>query len=209
MSPVRQAQIVDIIQKNLFSKSKFNFQPIDNNRFNLIYIENPSFYFKMDEFNMCKGCPGKDGSLNFRYASTNWEQRLRGLELWLTYLIENIKVGDPWNEIEKLTTIFSKHEYEDLDTKLNKDEQIYFADKIDQLVDDLNDFKIQNEKILKDMGHLKEMSKSLSKRDIIHLFLGTIMEYILEGLIPADTMSNVIQLLKDFFSGVGGFLNLK
>ncbi len=200
MMPLKQKQVVDVIEKSEFSKSQFEFYPINNDRFKVTYLALPLFHFVINEYKKCSGVPGANGSNYYSSISNDWNGHLKALEIWLIFLRENIIVGDPWAENENLKEFFFENNFSSYEELLNPEEQAVFCKKLDLLIIHIQDIDVDITTIADDMEHLKQMSSKISKKDLMLLLLGSITGYILTGALPPVEANSVWKFIGQLFN---------
>ena len=60
MLPVRQKQVSDVFEKHNHKKSEFEFIPINNDRFKVVFRPLPRFQFSINENNTCNHMSSDD-----------------------------------------------------------------------------------------------------------------------------------------------------
>src|SRR5258705_7801538 len=162
MKNIKQKQVVDVIKKNnFFNKKDFDFTPSDNNNFEIIYRPIPEYRFSING-DTYKGVPGSGGNPVFKIRFNGWENGLRGMEVWLNYVQQNIVVGNPWAEEEEtIKDFFAENNSEATQELLSREDQKVFAEKIDLLLDRLKGIDVDVTKISVDMEDLKRKSSEI------------------------------------------------
>ena len=202
MMPVRQKQVADRIFKNGFNSQDFEFTPLSALQFNVHYKPNRFYLFSVDQQLFYMGVPGANGNPTFREKAKDWEGILKGFDVWLEYLSENIDAGNPWEEIQATKENLNNMQFDSYEEMLNEDEQKTFSAKIDMLVEHFETLQIDVTAIRDEMEHLKEMSSKVSKKDVFLLFLGTITSLITSAVIPANKVGDVWNYIITMFSSL-------
>jgi hypothetical protein len=204
MLPIRKSQIGERLSIAGFNAKEFELVAENNHSYKLIYTANPAFYYELNG-NVPKYCPGVNGNIIGSGRANQWEDHFKSLQIWLNALKANLKVIDPWTELKET---FSEDQsnagnYEDF---LTDEEQVKFANVLDQLLIKMEELNIRTEQIAKDMEHLKEMSAKISKKDIALLLLGSGTSYVMQGLIPSEKASTLLKFIQDSFKAFKGYL---
>jgi hypothetical protein len=201
MLPVRQKQIVETIEQAGLKKTEVEFIPTGPNKFEIYYKKNKFYCFKIDQKNTFKGIPGSDGRLAFQGQLKEWEGCLKALGIWVKYVLQNISIGNPWEEIENQKEDFTEMNFDNYEELFSTDEQNKIADKLDKLLVEFERLHIDVTSITSDLDHLKSMSNQISKKDWILLFLGNITSWTFTNIIPNEHTNTIWEIVKDLFSG--------
>jgi hypothetical protein len=227
MSPLKQKMVTNVIRKEGLILSDFEFNPITNDSFNLVYKPHSQYNFKHNRSingqSIYHLCPGPNGDLNFVVQPKKFDDTLEELKKWLGYLKENIEIGNPWEEISEYQNQLFDNYFDSYEELLNSQEVIRFEraldllfekissldNKIDTLnykFDPLNDkvttIQIHSEDMQKDMSYLKQQAGKLSKKDLWLLFLGTLFNWSLTEVVSKDSFITVLQFISQILSEI-------
>jgi len=203
MLPIRQKQIVDTIKKGGFKQKDFDFIPLSNEDFNIIYKAFPEYkYIKSEKINQLYSMtPAPGGRIIMGDQTRGFGQRIVSLGTWLKALKENIEIGNPWEEIRSFQNDMNEIRFDSYEEMFSKDERIKIDQKLNLLLDHIRTLEIETSQIQEDVKHLKSMAGTISKKDWILLLLGCITGWIFTNMITPEQTQLIWEYIKVLFSG--------
>lgn len=195
MLPFRQNQVVNKILQSGLSKTEFDFQSLGESRFELYYRPQPEYCFKVNQDHFL-GVPGGDGRYQYKGRIKGWEGLLSSLSTWLTYLKENIEIGNPWLSAEVIELVDEVEQVDNNSRTLSDAEISYLHDRFDELESLAINQNLDVAQIGVDLEHLIEISKKVSIKDIILLLIG----YSLTWLPNQQINDKIIQIISGFIN---------
>lgn len=203
MLPKRQKQILDKIIELGFINKDFEFIPMTNDDFRIQY-NHKSHYNYTHKDKRAIFSPGNNNQLKTTLVSKGFLDGLKYISVWLTEMKENLSIGNPWSKEPEINDFFNNDNFSPYEELLNVEEQKLLSEKLDLLLDQFEQLKIDTTQIKKDVEHIKDMSDKISKKDIMLLILGTITSSIFAGIIDQEQATSVWKLIGTFF---GNFKN--
>jgi len=220
MTQVQQKKITDVIKQEGLALNEFSFEPVTNDSFNLIYKQNTQFKFKysrgINGQSIYHMCPGPQGKLNYVVQPPKFPDALKELKNWLIYLKENVEIGNPWEEMGEFKNQIFDDYFDSSEEFLNVEEVTRFNKTLDLLYKEISNLngqvhtlnenvtsiQISLEVIQKDIKYLKDQGGKVSKKELWLLFIGTVFNWWITELIPADALNKVLQFTVELLSGI-------
>lgn len=201
MLPKRQKQLVDRLFEFGFLQQDFVFTPFDNDNFQLQYKHKDQYNYVHRDKRIVFS-PGNNHQLKTTLVSKGFSDGLRFLSVWLTEMKENLDIGNPWQEDPAMKDFFEDSEFNPYEEIMSEEEQYIFAERIDNLLGEFKQLRIDTTKISDDFNHLKKISSKVSKKDVALLLIGMIGSHIMTGLIPPQNIPSVWTLVANLLRGI-------
>jgi hypothetical protein len=135
--------------------------------------------------------PGANGKL---VDIVNWESNfysnVRLMKTWLGNLKLNLDIGDPWAELADHND--KKIHIGDDKQESFSEEDIDFVDKkLDIILEALQEFATDFNRIKDDLNYLKSSGKNVSKKDWGLMMMGNVMGWAMSSAIPKEAIGEV------------------
>jgi len=206
MSPLKQKMVTDVIRKEGLNLSDFEFNPITNDSFNLVYKPHSQYNFKhtrsINGQSIYHLCPGPNGDLNFVVQPKKFDNTLEALKKWLGYLKENLTVGNPWADLTEMKKIIADYQFDTYEEMFSDEDIHQIENKLLLLSDKLDTLQISNDIIQEDIRYLNEMSGKMSKKGWSNMLVGTFLSWFVNGIAPANFFPQFFDFVNQIFSQI-------
>jgi hypothetical protein len=125
---------------------------------------------------------------------------------WAQNLKNEIDIGDPWEEIQKLKNDINQIHFDSYEEMFTDSECGSIGSKLELFYKEVEKLSITSSQIKSDIEHLKEMTNKISKKDFMLLALGTIAQWVLGNIITPKHVNSVLFLFQTIL--LGAFLLL-
>jgi hypothetical protein len=207
-------QIFDLIEEQNLSPSQFEFNEEQGNivsptETTILTFKKTKYFFQFDLRNgghYSIFSPGKSTVIEEDFPR-DWKNQLINFKKWILYLSKEINTPNKWDrlrkEINEINIGFSAEE-----EKFSFQEYEELSNKIKFLKENIREVGLSNDQILginRKLDFLLESAKTLSKFDWKSLFVGTIINLIIQlGLTP-EISKSLWNLIEHIFNQL--FLN--
>lgn len=202
MLNVRQKEITDRIKSTGFKLKEFHFKATNNHFFELVFI-GTDFRFKTSMKGLFMS-PGLDGGSTITANPGSWEPNLVKLEKWLSIIMLEKEIGNPWEEDEDNFYFYSEinEGHEDGEASFTETEikniSICLAEIKQYLLSNTALTQQQLNTIQSDIKRLEANSNKVSKKDWFFLLIGLLFSWVLGGILPPDQPKILFDRLSEF-----------
>ena len=171
----------------------------------LIFIDTEYFFLFSTSINSynshsCIFCPGENSHTS-KEGPCDWENQISHFRMWLLFLVRELNSPNKWDRL-KIEILNLNINFETDINKFSIQEYKSLEIKISNLKDGLSKIgllEIQVETINKKLDHLLELAKDLSKFDWFGLFIGTILNIIIQLGVTKENSKLIWDLIKNVF----------
>ncbi len=198
-------KVADEIIKAGLQIIDFEFTPTNEIYFTLVYKMEPDYSF-IATFDKILYSPGSGILKRVKTRYQTWENAIIQLQKWLLNLKTELEISDPWEEIKKLRNDINQIHFNSSQEMFTDSERVSMESKIDFLLIEVKKLSLPSAQIISDIGHLKEMTHKISKKDFMLLALGTIAQWVIGNIITPEQSNSVLLLFQTIL--LGAFLLL-
>jgi hypothetical protein len=201
MLPERKKQIADKIINAGFGIDSFELCPLGQDAFEVYYKPNREYFFSIGADKKYRYSPASDGRLTTEGQNTNWAFGLKQMDGWIKYLKRNVNIVNPWDtiQIDDNSRLFSGEA-----GNFTPEEQTIIEMKLDIILEKLEQYDGDHERIKADLEYLKFAGKNASQKDFGLMLSGTFLGWWLTAAIPPESAPAILsEITNTIYSGMG------
>lgn len=200
MTRVRQKQIADELSKAGLNVNDFEFKPIAEIFFTIIYKKEPDYNFQALTNNVIF-TPGNGLSKTLKFNYSNFETTFKHITTWAKQLKAELDITNPWENVMDSERFQNTISDPKLLSPFSQPDKDFISEKLDQILLFVDNSREDYEVIKKDIHHLKELlsSTTITKKDWILLFVSTAVSGCWDNIFSIENISSIWNQLIHYF----------
>ena len=187
-------QVFEAVTASGFEPTEFSWQNTegihDGSTVSQLVHNSSGYYFTFDNyFNFhSQWEPGQQSAFGSGH-SEDWDDQLRWLENWLSYVKRETQTPDVWREIAKQAEVLESAASADTsNTFFTTEEKAYIVEGINEIKQYLlNAHRLDPELVEARLNYLIESSERVGRKDWINLLISVLVGIVINAALPPET----------------------